>query len=547
MPPCGSKGHDDPMEHLPRASGVSFNSSKADPDEEAGCLAGTRRDVLEQIQSWADGPSPACIFWVNGMAGRGKSTVARTIARAYDEKKRLGASFFFSRRATEANKPTKLFTTIAFQLAALCPSLIPAIARAVADNKDVGSETLHDQWEKLIHRPLSGLQLDQEQSSATSPVVVVIDALDECESQHAIIVSLLAKAMAIAPVRLRIVITSRPETPITHSFGSLPERVYRQLSLDNVPRETVDRDIFHFYTERFRTIADCRSPSGWPGNTKIDRLVKKADGLFIYAATVCRFIQKKGDLWLPDRLLAVFLPEDRSEGVGHAMEHIPSTSPTAGLDNLYLTILERVMEGLEAQDKEQLSRYFSLALGYLVLLYEPFSTAALAKLLGSDEGMLHRRLLRLRSVLNVPEDPQLPIQILHTSFRDFLTSKSRCLEERYQVDPVETHQRITESCLGCLSGLRRDIVSLRFPGARVEAVDPGQVSRHLPSHMQYACVYWVQHLIGANTPVQDHQTPFRFLKEHFLHWLEALSVIRKFSTGIEPLYYLDAVVTVSVS
>jgi hypothetical protein len=78
------------------------------------------------------------------MAGTGKSTVARTIARAYHEKKQLGASFFFSRGGGDASKASKFFTTIAINLASSCQSLEPVIVRAVEENKNVSDETLRD-------------------------------------------------------------------------------------------------------------------------------------------------------------------------------------------------------------------------------------------------------------------------------------------------------------------------------------------------------------------------------------------------------------------
>jgi hypothetical protein len=36
-------------------------------------------DLLQQIITWSENPNGACIFWLNGMAGTGKSTIARTL------------------------------------------------------------------------------------------------------------------------------------------------------------------------------------------------------------------------------------------------------------------------------------------------------------------------------------------------------------------------------------------------------------------------------------------------------------------------------------
>ena len=61
------------------------------------CLHGTRVEILREIDVWSKNADGASIFWLNGMAGTGKSTIARTAARAFENEGRLGASFFFSR------------------------------------------------------------------------------------------------------------------------------------------------------------------------------------------------------------------------------------------------------------------------------------------------------------------------------------------------------------------------------------------------------------------------------------------------------------------
>ena len=86
---------DDLCKELPRASQAAFNS--ADKEHDPLCLQDTRVDVLNEIRAWADGEEEKCIFWLNGMAGTGKSTIARTVAREICSQGRLGASFFFLR------------------------------------------------------------------------------------------------------------------------------------------------------------------------------------------------------------------------------------------------------------------------------------------------------------------------------------------------------------------------------------------------------------------------------------------------------------------
>jgi hypothetical protein len=485
------------------------------------------------------------------MAGRGKSTVARTIARAYHDRKQLGASYFFSRGASGPNN-SSFFTTIAVQLASCCPSLRPAITRAAEENHNVANETLRDQWNQLILKPL--LSTDPEINSSPPPLLlVVVDALDECESRHATeILRLLPEARAITAVKLRMLITSRPETAIRCGFRDMPVGVHQSLALDEIPGGVVDKDISEFFRNRFRDIVRVSEGSlshGWPGEAAIASLVQKAAGLFIYAATVCRFIQRH-DTCSPTELLALFVPNKQSDVLQVRKPRLPSESPTAELDLLYMTVLDKSMaNNTSTEDEGRLSQEFKLAVGALVLLFEPLSLIALSNLLGEDWGTLYRRLRRLRSVLSVSGDLDHPIQLLHPSFRDFLTTKDRCTDHKYQIDLAVTHQLLTERCLGRLThsrfGLRKDICNLNHPGARAESVDAKLVGHFIPSEMQYACVYWAHHLIATGTLVTDDGALHQFLFAHFLHWLEALSLVRRFHEGITPLFSLDSVILVS--
>src|SRR5450432_4185996 len=91
--------------------------------------------------AWADGPRDKCIFWLDGLAGTGKSTIARTVAHRYFEQKRLGASFFFSRGGGDVSHAGKFFTSTAVQLANNVPSLQQHICDAVTERKDIASQS----------------------------------------------------------------------------------------------------------------------------------------------------------------------------------------------------------------------------------------------------------------------------------------------------------------------------------------------------------------------------------------------------------------------
>jgi len=130
----------------------------------------------------SDVTSDKCIFWLNGMAGTGKSTIARTVARKWHDEKRLGASFFFSRGNGDLAHASKFFPTLAYQLAnGVLPSVAASVRNALCDFPDIHQQSLRDQWKHLIFEPLS--RLNDGSSYQLQSLMLVIDALDECEGE----------------------------------------------------------------------------------------------------------------------------------------------------------------------------------------------------------------------------------------------------------------------------------------------------------------------------------------------------------------------------
>jgi len=480
------------------------------------------------------------------MAGTGKSTIARTIAREYYTQERLGASFFFSRDDGDANRASKFFTTIAVQLAGKSSSLKRQIYKAIAEDNDIARKALRDQWSHLIFRPLSNL----DGSSLQSPLILVIDALDECEGDNdvRVILQLLSDVKDLTTPRVRIFITSRPETPVNLRFRAMPGILHRDLVLDNVSQPIVDHDISVFFEDQFREIRDTFEylPADWPGDENIALLVSKAEGLFIYAATVCRFI-KTNEWCRPQDLLALFIPSSADNQSRNTNRRTPRKSPTEELDKLYIQILENALKGVEdAQDREDLAAEFKQVIGALAILSEPLSINALSNLLSVDEWTINLTLQSLRSVLKVSEEDGSPIRLLHASFPDFLFDKQRCCNQYFWVDDKEAHGGLVESCIQLMStSLGRDICSLHVPGMLARELDRSLIEQYLPSELQYACRYWVQHLQKSSIQLHDDGLVPEFLRDHLLHWLEVLSWTGKMSEGVLAVTSLESLILVS--
>ena len=458
------------------------------------------------------------------MAGTGKSTIARTVAHEYYNQKRLGANFFFSRGTEDRSHSGKFFTTVAVQLARLSSVLKEYICKAIAEHDDIDNQSLRDQWKYLILQPLSKLIAN----SCPSPLVLVIDALDECNGDKDVrgILQLLAEAGSLKPIKLRVFVTSRPETPIRLGFRNMPGILHRDLVLNDVPWEIIDHDIAMYFRQELKDIELNAQIIGC--------LIEKACGLFIWAATVCRYI--KDGKRVASKRLSVILKGGKT-----------GKNPEKELDQIYTNILVDSISGdYDEEEKGELFDLFRRIVGAIVILFSPLSTEALSKLLNIPRQDINQTLDDLHSVLEVPEIQAHSIRLLHPSFRDFLLAKERCQDPQLWVDEKEAHGALADSCLRLMSDkLERDICSLRAPGALAKDVQANRIEECLPAELQYACRYWVQHLQSSESSLADDGQVHVFLREHLLHWLEALSLIKKTSEGVLAIISLESLVTVS--
>lgn len=93
--------------------------------------------------------------------------------------------------------------------------------------------------------------------------------------------------------------------------------------------------------------------------------------------------------------------------------------------------------------------------------------------------------------------------------------------------------------------LKKDICEMQAPGSLATQVDSSYIEKYLPSEVQYACLYWVQHLQRSSTQLSDNDQVHQFLQAYLLYWLEALGWMGKTSDGIQAILSLEAYILVS--
>ena len=505
------------------------------------CLDDTRVDLLREITGWATSKSHQYIFWLKGRAGTGKSTVALTIAQTLDKQGVPLASFFFKRGGGDLARSRKVISTLAYQLAVRSRPLGSFICEALRENPGLGnSASVSQQYEKLLLRPF---QKAQESTTQSTSFIVVLDALDECDDFNDVrlLLRLLGDTKNMADLGLRVLVTSRPEVPIRLGFSNMRHIAYQELALHDVPRAIVDQDIKTFVAHELAQIKTERNlPNSWPGDDKIRTITTRADGLFIYAATVCRYVNGPRQVSASVRLEQI------------CQESRAKHKSTQALDEMYLLVLKSSMEDDFATDEAQevLMRMRQI-LGSLVLLLDNLSAEELERLLlptVTNRGIVVQNSLdSLHAIFDIPEDLSKPIQMLHLSFRDFLVDNTRCPDARFWINQQQMHHHLSIRCLNLMMDhLVQNICQLPDSGTLVIEVSETSLSQHLPFGLRYACRHWIDHAELGHLNLENDGLVHNFLQQYCPYWLEVMSLCGKIPEAITVMNKLERLIQVSI-
>jgi hypothetical protein len=546
----------DPLD-IPRAYEARYDSG----DSRNPCFEGTRADVLGEIRSWIDpnqsishtaegaecSPLPipppqqsteAGIFWLTGLAGTGKSTIAQSIASWCYGRNWLGASFFFLRGDAARGNDKLLFSTIAHQLMTFHKPLEPLVKAAIKMDPDIFHSNLGNQLQKLIVDPLHALG-----NTFPTPAVVVIDALDECRDEGSTSTVLSILSNHIRDLQLKILVTSRPEIQIRRAFHSNDLQLRsstRQYDLHDIKSNLVEADITEFLRDSFRRI-EALYPElkgkEWVNDAAIKTIVLRSQGLFIFAATAIQFIGDK-DFDNPEIQLLALLE------LGNRSSPPPQSSPYHRLDQLYTQVLHQAFP--DSSSTSKLARFRTIV-GAIISMYDQLSPGDLGSLLGIEASVIMTTLQHMRSVIVLPERSGV-VRLLHISFVDFLTHPRRCSDPKLYIDPTIQHRFLAIRCFYHLSSLRRNICGLPDASRLNSELEDIQraVGAFIPLPVQYACRFWAEHLSRAAFSESLVDFTNEFCTKYCLYWLEALSLMGRAGVAIPTLKLVQKTFAVSV-
>jgi hypothetical protein len=485
------------------------------------CTADTRVSVIREIETWVGTSNSPRVFWLNGLAGTGKSTIAATVCARLDDKHLLGASFFISRQQADSRDASNIVRTIAHELASRNSLIAEALCAKLRESSASVPRSVEKQITDFVITPSHGLD---EQST----LVVVIDALDECfvdargRPGGDFLLALVWQLLSLSG-RLKLLITSRNEIPIQQMFSQLDATARQQvMRLHDLDTFTVQSDIRTYLDRSFDIIRRDRLSelphSAWPGPDDLRCVVDQSGLLFIYAATVVRFLSSPRHS-PPDRL---------DQLLGH-QQASSTTSPHHHLDQLYMGILQDAVNTSEEERDLNLHERLHAVVAVIVLAQTPVHIDALTVLSGVKLSDVRIVLRYLTSLLLVDTDQE-PVRIFHPSFPDFMMDARRCTTDSLRVDPPVDHGVLAFQCLSVLNQtLHYDMCKIRDPAMANEKVSnlAGRL-RDIPSWnaVRYASCFWLNHIVECEKPCSDLlEILAEFCHKHLFHWLEVLSLV----------------------
>ena len=465
--------------------------------------------MLDKIEQWAEDFDQSPIFWLHGLAGTGKSTIAQTIAERLFAGGRLGASFFCSSGADDRSNLQLIFPTLAFQLAQRYPEFRTSLIHLLQSNPEIVYQSLQDQMENFLVEPLR---------SADISTIIVIDALDECmdDDPESAILPVLGESILDIP-GVKLFITGRPETHIMTGFSGSLRGLTDIFILHEVSPRTVNQDIRRFFKHELSNLARRRGgKEGWPMDTQLDWLCRRAAGFFVYAVATVNVLSHH-----------IENPWDQLDTI---MEFSKSTAREGGvrlkgynsLDALYLSILRTSFHENNANDDDIVRSVLSC----VVLTENPLPPSAIATLKALSRHKVQRVLELTRSLLVLPSNPNEPVQSFHKSFPDFMTDQTRCTDLRFYIPP-DCH---TELFMCCVKVIREPLKNMPL----LPDCDLIHTKEDLPNiergdicgALKYACRSWHKHLVVMEDLTPDVLLALHdLLEEKFVFWLVVLKAL----------------------
>ncbi|KAK7023571.1 hypothetical protein VNI00_016657 [Paramarasmius palmivorus] len=337
------------------------------------------------------------------------TTVGTKVSLPLGNPSRLAAFIRFDRSLY--NNAGTFVKDLAYLLGRFDERFEKPIAEVMDRSPQISQNTeLHTQVTKLLINPLRGLG---SEIAKEGRIVILADGIDECSRRDRTetnfreqLLELFRRNIFQSLPFLRFVLASRPEEDIVRYLEDCAH--IHPFPLDHNSPETKS-DILYFLERSFRRPA-FNFLTEAEKCTHLGYLAERASGLFIWAATVIRFIEEN-----PRKRLKLFTDNDPPTNAMHALEVLYNTA----------------LESLVAEGDDDIRQDICIALGFVMACSaQPFGKKIPFQVLHClmeyvdpvNGGGIADIFQKLRSLVIIEDGSY---QLLHKSFDDFLSSEKR--------------------------------------------------------------------------------------------------------------------------
>lgn len=464
-----------------------------------GLLRDSYKWILQNhdFQHWRDNYQNP-LLWIRGDPGKGKTML---LCGILDELRKTrpneNISYFFC-QATDAdiNTATAVLRGLIFLLVDQQPSLIAH----VRDRYDQAGKQLFEDANVWV--ALSAIFNNILQDPNLRPTYLVIDALDECLKDLPQLLDLIIQISTVNG-KVKWIVSSRNWPSIEEKLDQSTENVSLRLELNS---NSISAAVRAYIRHKVDQLAREKKYDQNLQDYVNQYLSLHADNTFLWVALVCQELARPG---IQKR---------------HTKAKLQTLPP--GLEPLYRRMIQQIHDSEDEDLCLQILAVVSLA-------YRPITVSEMITLIDTseidDDPEILKEIVQLcGSFLTLRGDI---IFFVHQSARDFLSDKEP--QAVFSSGKEVKHQSIFSKSIDAMSKvLKRDIYNLEHPGTPIEDIERQCPYPDPLAPLRYASVHWIDHFLETQNVCDNVSMIDAFLREHFLHWFEALSLLKSTSSGV---------------
>lgn len=471
-----------------------------------GLLEGSYKWILDHpdYKTFLEDPQSR-LFWIRGEPGKGKTMLVCGIIDHLNHEKKPVSYVFCQETSLDLRTSVGVIRGLIYDLISRDLSLISHVRRKYDIEGKSLFEGVNAWWS--LKAILSDILRDWRGSTP----ILVVDALDECTTERGNLMELIVEFSNSPDHNAKWVVSSRDWPEIV---GQLKGANKTSMRLE-LNQENISNAVKFFIEKKVNDLAIDKEYEPETRDSVSTELVSKANDTFLWVALACQALgSEKVTKWNTLKTL----------------ESIPK-----GLPDLYQRMMAYILDSPDEDIYKQI-------LATVCVTLRPIMISELKALV---EHLQNRPIEGVRnavescgSFLTLREDV---VYFIHQSAKDFLLKEGS--DQIFPSGIAHQHREIFFRSMDALEGLKQDLFGLKSPGyliGDVKTPDPNPLSP-----MSYSCVFWAEHLLtpGVVAPGEDNEAlrvAEKFFRNKFLHWLEALGLLRKVPTGIVTMLRLES-------